>query len=228
MFNTIDMHHIQKDIIQRLADDSPLRFSELQPSHIPNNSFSYHLKKLLSSDYIESTNTGYVATRKALKVLQYSSHDQKKKNVSPATITIISVTNDAGETLILKRRKRPFVNYYGLTSGLIHRGETVEMAAMRELMEKTGIDAGNDLQFAGVIDFQYIEQDSKDMFVHAIAFVFSYDYGNKELPFTDTPYGELSWSTLKSGKILPEVQAVKDMIENKIPMSSHQFEEPTA
>jgi len=228
MFNTLDMHHIQKDILQKLSANSPLRFSQLQPAHIPNNAFSYHLKKLLSSEYIESTTTGYIATRKALKTLQYSETGQKKKQITPTTITIIAVTNDIGETLILKRRKRPFVDYYGLPSGLIHAGETIDEAARRELKEKTNIETSGDLVFAGVIDFQYIQRESKDVFIHAIGFVYSYDYGNTPLPVTENSYGTLDWSGLKRVKILPEVMAVKEMIKNKASLVSHQFEEPIA
>lgn len=226
MFNTLDMHHIQKDILQKLSANSPLRFSQLQPAHIPNNAFSYHLKKLLSSEYIESTTTGYIATRKALKTLQYSETGQKKKQITPTTITIIAVTNNIGETLILKRRKRPFVDYYGLPSGLVHAGETIDQAASRELKEKTGIDAEEGLDYQGVIDFQYIQRDSKDMFIHAIAFVYSYDYGKKLLPLHENSYGSLDWSGLKRVKILPEVMAVKEMIKNNVGLSSHKFEEP--
>lgn len=221
------MHYIQKDIIQNLANGSPLRFSQLQPAHVPNNAFSYHLKKLLASGYIEMTPTGYVATRKALKTLQYTDESQQKKNTTPTVLTMIYVTNDIGEVLILKRRRRPFINYYSLPAGLVHTGETLDEAAKRELEEKTGIKAMLALKYVGVLDFQYLEKESDDIFVHAIAFVYTYNFGNKPLSITENQYGKLSWSHLTRANILPEVRAVHDLVQNKMPAASVRFEEPT-
>lgn len=226
MYSNNDMHYIQKDIIQSLAISSPQRFSQLQPSHIPNNTFSYHLKRLLELGYIEPFHDqGYVATRKALKTVQYST-EKYRKPLTPALITVIYVTNDQGEVLILNRNKYPFIDYFGLPSGLIHTGESIKDAATRELHEKTGIEATTDLQFAGVLDFQYLEQDSHDIFVHAVAFIYTYEYGNLPLQAMSNKYGTLSWSGLTREKILPEVYKVRDLVEQKSALISANFAEP--
>lgn len=226
MYSNQDMHYIQKDIIQNLACKSPQRFSQLKPAQIPNNTFSYHLKRLLELGYVEhKLDEGYVATRKALKIIQYSAVKTNKSS-TPAIITVIYVTNDDGEVLILKRNKRPFVNYYGLPSGLIHTGENIKIAAIRELFEKTGIVATNELTYCGVLDFQYLEQYSQDIFVHAIAFIYKYNYGNKPLPTHKNSYGELSWSGLKREKILPEVHKVHKLVNEPPTLTSINFEEP--
>ena len=226
MYSNQDMHYIQKDIIQSLAINSPQRFSQLQPSHIPNNTFSYHLKRLLELGYVKpDTALGYVATRKALKTIQYST-EKTKRPIAPAVITMIYVTNDLGEVLVLNRRKYPFIDYFGLPSGLMHTGEAIEHAAKRELFEKTGIKATKDLTYSGVLDFQYLEQDSEDIFVHAVAFVYTYDYGNLPLPIRANDYGALSWSGLTREKILPEVHMVHNLVKQAPTLTSINFEEP--
>ena len=226
VYNNQDMHHIQKDIIHSLALSSPQRFSQLQPPHIPNNTFSYHLKRLLDLGYIiPDQDLGYVATRKALKTVQFST-EKSKLQITPALITIIYVTNDKGEVLILNRRKHPFIDYFGLPSGLMHAGEGVEQAAKRELYEKTGIKVTKELTYAGILDFQYLEQDSGDIFVHAVAFVYCYDYGNEELPVGETSYGYLSWSGLTREKILPEVYKVHDLVKHTPTLTSVSLSEP--
>jgi 8-oxo-dGTP pyrophosphatase MutT (NUDIX family) len=226
MFSNYDMHFIQKDIIQSLAFKSPQRFSQLQPATIPNNTFSYHLKRLVDLGYIESKEEkGYVATRKALKTIQFSP-ERTRKQLTPATITIIYVTNDIGEVLILNRSKHPFIDYFGLPSGLVHSSETVEVAAHRELYEKTGIDATQPLNYAGVLDFQYVEQGSKDIFVHAIGFIYTYSYGDKPLPKMKNSYGTLSWSGLTREKILPEVYTVHDLVDKPPTLTSVSYTEP--
>lgn len=226
MYSTQDMHYIQKDIIQSLAINSPQRFSQLQPTHIPNNTFSYHLKRLLVLGYVKpDAALGYVATRKALKTIQYST-EKTKRPITPATITVIYVTNDKGEVLILNRRKYPFIDHFGLPSGLMHSGEAIEHAARRELYEKTGIKAIKDLTYSGVLDFQYLEQDSGDIFIHAIAFVYTYEYGDLPLPVVANSYGELSWSGLTREKILPEVHMVHDLVKSTPTLTSVSFAEP--
>jgi ADP-ribose pyrophosphatase YjhB (NUDIX family) len=227
MYGNSEMHHIQKEIILSLSALSPQRFSQLQPPRIPNNTFSYHLKRLVDFGYIEhDVKRGYVPTRKALKLVQFRDAQKTARPSGPAVITILYVTNDIGEVLLLNRAKQPFVDYFGLPSGLIHKGETVEAAAERELKEKTGIEAPGQLTFSGTLDFQYLEQGSGDIFVHAIAFIYRYNHGTSEMPERTTEYGHLSWSGLTRENILPEVQKVHELVQQPATLASVSFDEP--
>ncbi|MFZ2545250.1 MAG: NUDIX domain-containing protein [Candidatus Saccharimonadales bacterium] len=223
-----DMHYIQKEILISLAYQSPQRFSQLQPSRIPNNTFSYHLKKLIEAGYITLIDGGYVATRKALKTLQFDG-SKAKRTGSPALITLIYITNSENKILLLKRNNRPFVDWYGIPSGLVHNGEELGLAAQREMYEKTNINASS-LSFSGVLDFKYLEKDSKDLFVHAVAFIYKHEIKGVgvELEGLKTKYGTLHWSNLKSTKmVLPEVHYVRKIIEDKTDfLESVDFEEP--
>ena len=222
-----DLHHIQKEIILSLAHHSPQRFSQLQPSEIPNNTFSYHLKKLLQSGFVAQVDGGYEATRKALKTLQYTGALEEKSN-NPVFITAVHVTNQDGKVLLLRRSKPPFVGWYCVPAGLVHQGENLEQAALRELFEKSSIEAST-LEFNGVLDFQYLERDSNDIFVHTIAFVYSYRLAESAEMLTgmQTHYGTLIWSDLSSQKILPEVYTIAELVRQKEPtVKSVSYEEP--
>jgi len=223
------MHHIQKTIINNLAHASPLRFSELQPQRIPNNTFSYHLKKLLETGYVALTTEGYVATRKALKTLSYN--DNEKRSISrPAVLTILFVTNEVGEVLLIKRRTQPFKNHFGFPSGLIHGSETIEQAARRELYEKTSIIAEvGMLRQGGVLDFRYQEKVSNDIFIHAIGFIYTYVYHGNSLAISDLElkYGDLRWSKLDHADILPEAYKISQIVtEGGHTVHSVNFDEP--
>jgi ADP-ribose pyrophosphatase YjhB (NUDIX family) len=210
-----ELHHIQKSIILSLAKQSPLRFSELLPPRIPNNTFTYHLKQLASFGYIESTKDGYIPTRKALKLVAFSANGDKQiKN--PTILSMLYVTNSLGEVLLLNRNNRPYQGWYSLPSGLIHHGESLGDAAKRELFEKTTIEASSEIKPAGVIDFRYKEKETGDIFIHAIAFVYHYVYdGDREkLNDLQIKYGQLSWSKLGRKNILPEVYTVKELVES--------------
>lgn len=223
------MHHIQKSIILSLAHTSPLRFTDLQPPKVPNNTFSYHLKKLTDGQYIEHTNQGYVATRKALKRIVFNTNTNKKPH-NPDILTMICVQNVVGEVLLLNRNRKPFQGWYGFPGGLIHNGETLQEAARRELREKTGITPEGELKACGVLDFRYVDQDTKDIFLHVIGFVYSYKFMGNPLEIDDkaTRYGQLTWSRLRRKNILPEVYEIKKIADSdEFTHVSISFEETT-
>lgn len=229
MSGDVHMHHIQKSIILNLARTSPLRFTELQPPRIPNNTFSYHLKKLVDGGYIEPTEAGYLPTRKALKLVVFGVNSRKPAP-SPDIVTMLYVENHEGETLLLNRNHKPFQGWYGIPRGLVRLGESLDEAARRELSEKTTIVAEGELQSMGILEFRYIEQETQDIFLHMIGFVYKYVFdGNKqELSDKVTRYGQLAWSKLeRSNLLLPEVYTIRDMAHAAKPLHlSMSFEEP--
>jgi len=209
-----NLHHIQKSIILSLSQKSPQRFKQLQPPRLPNNTFAYHIKKLVDSGYIKQENEGYAACRKALKQVSYG-YDGIKNFARPITISMVYVTNTQGEVLLLNRRSKPFRGWYGLISGVIHSGETTGEAAARELLEKAKLKVEEKALTAhGVLEFSYRQNNSEDIFIHAIAFVFSYQYDGLREKLVDetTRFGQLSWSKFGRKNILPEVLAVQEMV----------------
>lgn len=226
--NSGNLHHLQRDILVKLSRSSPLRFSELQPKSIANNVFSYHIKKLVELGYIESGSDGYRPTRKALKALHFAD-ESRNKLVHPLTLTMIYVKNDEGKVLLMERTNNPFRGWYGIPSGPVHSGESLVCAAARELFEKTGIIASlDDLSPDGVIDFQYINKDSGDLFVHGIGFVYRYTYSDPTLEGASNSYGTLHWSTLTNPRVLPEVYEARKLFENPVnEIISCMFDEPT-
>lgn len=223
------LHHIQRDIINSLAYASPLRFSQLQPKRIPNNTFSYHLKKLIETGYIMATAEGYIPTRKAQKTLPYSDYRGWRAK-RPSSLIFLYVTNMLGEVLLLKRPIRPYKDWLGLVSGPIFTNETMEQAALRELEDKVGIHASVDeLRSHGVLSFRYVEPVLNDTFIHAISFIYSYTYTGTPEAFlrNELERGALLWSRLDHADIFPEVFEITDMImQDTFTIRSVDFEEP--
>ncbi len=223
------MHHIQRSIILSLARTSPLRFSDLQPPRIPNNTFTYHLKKLTGSGYVELTETGYIPTRKALKLVAYGSNESSRTR-TPGPITMIYVQNKEGEVLLLNRNRKPFQGWYGIPGGWIHLGETADEAAQRELTEKTTLVSDGNLSAAGVIDLKYIQQDTNDIFLHVLGFVYTHQFTGDREQLNDkvTTYGQLSWSKFGRNNILPEVKPIQALVDkNEYSYTSATFVEPS-
>jgi ADP-ribose pyrophosphatase YjhB (NUDIX family) len=219
------MHHYQKKILVTLANDSPLRFTKLKPATIPNNTFSYHLKYLLETGYIENSPNGYRATRKGLKSIEYS---ESSKAILPLKVLTMSLILDDKKRVLLRRRtSSPVRGWYGIPSGMIHEAESTETAAQREIKEKTGLTLAA-LTFKGLLDFRYINKSTQDTYVHAIAFIYTTQL--KGLPdgfLPDPSIGEFMWSDLQRNDILPEVMVAFDMLKNKKPgINAVEFDEP--
>ncbi len=217
MNQRFDLHHIQRSIILSLTIHSPLRFTELRPPRIPNNTFSYHLKKLVSHGYLESSQDGYTLTRKALKLVGMTA-GQSRRISTPSLITMLYVTNDNDETLLINRNLAPFQGWYGLPSGTVHLGENIDEAARRELMEKTGIQVDRPLDLIGVLDFQYQKEATNDLFAHAVALLYAFQYHGDTEIINDksTKFGQLSWSKFGRQHILPEAFAVREIANSGV------------
>ena len=219
------LHNIQLDIIVRLCEEPPLRFTQLHPPDVPNNVFSYHLKKLLETGYItQASGATYEPTRKARKLLSYRD-ESTRHTVAPKLLTMLLIKNTEGKILLLKRIREPFPNWYGLPSGMVHYGERLEDSARRELAEKTSIRSSRPLRFIGVLDFQYLQAESNDIFVHANAFVYGYTMKRElDIAVVETSF---LWSDLTEERILPEVNAVKLMdVSSTTSVTSLSFAEP--
>ena len=52
---------------------------------------------------------------------------------------VLSNTNNSFKVLLIKRKKDPFKDQWALPGGFIEEGEDLEQAAMRELLEETGV-----------------------------------------------------------------------------------------
>ena len=69
--------------------------------------------------------------------------------VTPLLTVDCVVFNLGGEVLLIQRKNDPFKGEFALPGGFVDVGETVEDACRRELLEETGVKAG-ELTLVGV------------------------------------------------------------------------------
>jgi 8-oxo-dGTP diphosphatase len=113
------------------------------------------------------------------------------------------------EILLVRRRKPPFKSSWALPGGFMEMEETLEQAARRELLEETGIKAGE------LIRFDTYDAPGRDPRGRTITQVFMMIW-NKEMgtPVAGSDAKELAWFGLTS---LPELafdhsQIIRDVI----------------
>lgn len=71
------------------------------------------------------------------------------KPVTPLLAVDCVAVDPKGRVLLIRRGHPPFIGDYALPGGFVDVGETVEHACRRELLEETGVTAG-DLTLIGV------------------------------------------------------------------------------
>jgi len=134
-------HHIERDIIAYLMTHEYARFSDMRPSKVDTNLFTYHLKLLVKNGFIVKTEKGYTLSVKGLVYVDRISTDKMKLRTQPKIITMLLVQDGYGKVLLQKRTKQPYINTWTLPYGKIHiDDETVLAAAARESREKLGYD----------------------------------------------------------------------------------------
>ncbi len=114
-------------------------FSELRAEGVESNLFQYHLRHLINKKLVQKCELGYELAPNGLYYADRFSPEFKGERPQPKLITVAVVHNGAGQVLLLKKARQPWLGDYHFPAGKIHTGETTDQAAMRELSEKAGI-----------------------------------------------------------------------------------------
>lgn len=142
------MHRLQQHILQQLILNPSLRYSQIKPQEVEGNLFMYHLKQLMKDGIaVKKTDGTYQLSAKGKLYADQLSLQSFTRRVQPRIITLMAVENGQGEWLFYRRKKQPLINMIGFPYGKIHLGESIKIAASRELFEKTGLEA--DLEHRG-------------------------------------------------------------------------------
>lgn len=136
------MHWLQQHILSQLIHHSSRRFADLKPADIESNLFMYHLRHLMRSGYLIKAGDGrYQLTTEGQRFVDTLSLKTLTPRAQPRIVTLVVCRNQAGEHLFLRRRRQPLLGMVGFPYGKIHLGETIAVAAARELREKAGLSA---------------------------------------------------------------------------------------
>jgi len=145
------MHQIQNNILRTLLFKETARFTELNINKIPNDHFTFHLKRLIGEGLVRKNQDGsYVLTIAGKEYANRLDTDSKEVEIEKqAKIGILVVCTDGlgdkKKYLVQQRLKHPYHGFYGFISGKIKWGEGIYQAALRELEEEAGLKAKLDL-----------------------------------------------------------------------------------
>lgn len=135
-------HHLQRSIVYHLAFVEKARFSELKPDDVESKLFTYHLKKVVSSGYIQKSEDGlYCLTPEGRRLSTGARVKEKQLIVERAHSVLFLVIRrkSDGAWLFYTRNTHPMRGF----SGLMHCNPSVELSAEKvaeqECRTKTGL-----------------------------------------------------------------------------------------
>lgn len=157
------LHHIQKAVLDSLATADSLRYGQIKPSELDGNTFGYHLKQLISENYIEkSADADYSLTSKGR---DYIVHRYEDPTRSAHSIFLIVIRN-TDRFLVRRRKVQPLLGKIGFIHGEPEPGVAVIETARKRLTAKTGIDMPLTLRGSAIIA-QYLAGELQS-YSHAI------------------------------------------------------------
>lgn len=160
-------HFIQRDIIYKLSFADSLRFSELKPDQIENKLFSYHLKKVVSSNLIEKLDDGSYRLTKTGRRVSTGVKDKAQALVTerPYSVLFLVIRRKIdGAWLIYKRPIHPMKGYQGFMHCNPSQLVDSESVAKQQCKLKTGLDCNFKVLGGGY--FRIFDDEGLESFTH--------------------------------------------------------------
>jgi 8-oxo-dGTP diphosphatase len=214
---------IRHKIFELFIKDKRLRFSEIEKATgIKSNNLTYHLNQMMKEGVLEKDDEYYLLTTQGEGMIPFFAHITKKEaGVLPVVITAI-IKND--QILLLKRKKKPYQNYWALPGGKLKMEESLEESAVREAKEETGLDC--EFSHLASIVHERVKEDEK----YKYAFILFLAVVNpKSEDIKESDEGRLEWfplKTLQSDKIIPsDYYMIQNHLEGLTKLTSVVMEE---
>jgi ADP-ribose pyrophosphatase YjhB (NUDIX family) len=211
MKDVVPEHHIQKKIFNRLVGADKIRYSLLKPKGMEANVFMYHLKELIKMGLVQKLETGgYSLTAQGKSTATRFSIREENIRIMPSTISVIVLRGPAGEWLLYRRKRQPYIDALGFPSGKVHLGDSLAKAALRELDEKCGYSAAEvSLDWRGT--FNLVEYDEQHLKNHIIGLVWYGEVGSKKI--FNNHAGETFWGDWRGYPYEQFIPGFKEIIE---------------
>lgn len=204
----------RSEIFKLFLENNKLKFNEIEKClKIRSNMVSYHLTSMVKDGLLVKKGEYYYLTEHAEKYIPLFS-DIFGMDVSPLPIVLVAVVNK-NRILLIKRNKRPYKDYWSMIGGKLLLHEDIKEAAMRQVKEKTGLDA----EFISLNNVMHERVEGAGIVKHSFMLIFV-KVVVKNIKFKETRAGELKWldvNALDSNKIIPsDYWLIKHSLNKKI------------
>lgn len=163
-----------------------------------NNTFQFHLDKVITIGYVVKVDDGYSLTIQGKKIANFikTEHNQLVtiRKVS-ACLYCVRANGGQKETLIYTRLKHPFYGKQGFPTGKIDYGEVFTDAAKRELYEETELIG--ELELFQIVHYLVSDEETDDLLDDKLFFYYLFRdplgtlRGGKEGDYKWVPMNEI-------------------------------------
>ena len=201
----------RREIFNLFLKSNKLKFTEIEKLlKIRSNFLAYYLKNMQKDELIDKKGEYYCLNKNAEKYLPVLS---QLNDVGPLPVILVGLIN-RNKILLMKRKIRPYKDYYGLVGGKIKMEEDFKEASLRMIKEKTSLDA-EFISLNSVFYERIIEKIVKHNFI-----LFFSKLKTSETRFKESSYGELKWFDLKKlngKKIIPsDLWLIKNKLNSEL------------
>lgn len=159
-------HHLQRDIVYRLAFLDGARFSELKPDDVENKLFTYHLQKLMVAGYVDKGEDGlYRLSAEGRRIGVGAFRDRHMSTDRAYSILILAIRRASdGAWLLYRRKTHPLRGKCGYMHTTPIAMQEAPERASAECKEKTGLDGKFSVIGEGY--FRFFEGEELESFTH--------------------------------------------------------------
>lgn len=213
----------REQIFKLFLENDKLKFNKIEKAlKIRSNMVSYHLEKMQEEGLVEKKGFYYYLTKKAERYLPIIPHIIGKE-LSPLPAVLVALVNN-DKILLIKRRIRPYKDYWSLIGGKMLLEESFKEASKRLIKQKTGINA----EFESINSVLHERVEGDEIIKHSFILFFT-KMRTKEAKFKESEYGELKWfniSEVDKEKIIPsDLWLIKNKLNAKIDVRSAHMSE---
>ena len=204
-------------IFKILSENKKLNFNKIKEMvNIPSNNLSYQLNLMKEKDFVVNEDGQYSLSMNAQRLIPYFSQIFKKEvGVLPV---VLGIVRNKDKILLIKRKKMPYKDYWGLFGGKQINGETIAETIEREVFEESKIKA----RFSKINGIVYERLMENKEFKHSFLLIIT-TLSTKETEAKEQREGEVRWfdfDEVLEGKIesiIPsDLEFLKKYADNKI------------
>ncbi len=198
----------RENIFKMFLENNKLKFNEIEKKlEIRSNMVSYHLEKMQTEGLLEKKGMYYYLTKEAERYLPILPHIIGKE-MSPLPVVLVAIMKK-DKILLIKRKRRPYKNYWSLIGGKMLIEETFSKTSKRLVLEKTGLNS----KFESINSILHEIVRGDEIIKHSFILFFTKVIIKNE-KIKESEHGKLKWFELdKLEKIIP---SDKWLIENKL------------
>ena len=204
----------RREIFKLFLKHDKLKFNEIEGLlKIRSNFLAYYLKEMQKEKLIDKKKGYYCLNKNAEKYLPVLSQINE---VGPLPVVLAALINK-DRILLMKRKIRPYKDYYGLIGGKIKMEEDFKEASLRIIKEKTSLNS----EFISLNSVFY-ERVFEKIIKHSFILFFA-KLKTAETEFKESSYGSLKWFNLNklNRKIIPsDLWLIKNKLNSKLDLNS--------